>query len=198
MKLVRAFSAGMMIVFLGAVCHAQTTATPQPAKAVVKPVAKQIAPAAKIDVNSASQAELEKLPGIGPAMAKKIIAGRPYASTADLAKAGVPAKTLGTITPLVSVGAVPAASKKALPQTTPVPPLPKAPKAPPATVPGKTVKTVPVTPPPAGKNMVWVNKETKVYHKPGDRWYGKTKQGSYMPEAEAVKAGYRESKVKTK
>lgn len=149
MKLVRAFSAGMMMVFLGAVCHAQTAATSQPAKAVVKPVAKQIAPAAKIDVNSASQAELEKLPGIGPAMAKKIIAGRPYASAADLAKAGVPAKTLGTITPLVSVGAVPAAAKKELPQTTPVPPLPKAPKAPPATVPGKTVKTVPVTPPPA-------------------------------------------------
>jgi hypothetical protein len=195
MKRWKAFSAGMMIVFLGAVCHAQTATAPQPAKAVVKPVVKQITPAAKIDVNSASQAELEKLPGIGPAMAKKIIAGRPYASSADLAKSGVPAKTLGKITPLISVGAVPATPKKAV---TPVPPLPKTPKALPAAAAGKSVKTVPATPPPAGKNMVWVNKESKVYHKPGDRWYGKTKQGSYMTESEAIKAGYRESKVQTK
>src|SRR5262245_19306176 len=54
--------------------------------------------AAKVDVNSASAAELENLPGVGQATAKKIIAGRPYQTVADLAKAGVPAKTIEKIT----------------------------------------------------------------------------------------------------
>src|SRR5437879_3418263 len=43
----------------------------------------------------------------------------------------------------------------------------------------------------AGK--VSVNLETGVYHKSG-RWYGRTKNGRFMTEAEAKKAGYRESK----
>ncbi len=42
--------------------------------------------------------------------------------------------------------------------------------------------------------MVWVNTESGVYHKPGTRWYGKTKQGKYMTEADAVKAGYHPAK----
>ncbi len=39
--------------------------------------------------------------------------------------------------------------------------------------------------------MVWVNTQTGVYHKWGSRWYGKTKHGKYMLEADAVKAGYK-------
>jgi cytoskeletal protein RodZ len=45
--------------------------------------------------------------------------------------------------------------------------------------------------PAKGSGMVWVNTESGVYHKPGARWYGKTRQGKYMAEADAIKAGYR-------
>lgn len=45
--------------------------------------------------------------------------------------------------------------------------------------------------PAAGSGMVWVNLDTHVYHKQGDRWYGKTKNGKYMSEADAVQAGFR-------
>ena len=38
--------------------------------------------------------------------------------------------------------------------------------------------------------MVWVNTASGVYHKRGSRYYGKTKQGKYMTEADAIKAGY--------
>jgi type IV secretory pathway VirB10-like protein len=41
--------------------------------------------------------------------------------------------------------------------------------------------------------QVWVNTSSGVYHK-GGRWYGATKEGKFMSEQDAIKAGYKEAK----
>ena len=183
--------------------------------------AKSAAPAAAgapIDLNSASAKDLETLPGVGEATAKKIISGRPYASASDLSKAGVSTATIKKITPLVTIGNAPATAPAAQPassaskrrsssaaasestaaaaspaSSSPAPAPVTAASAQPAAPATATHSSPPAQPSP-GSGMVWVNLDSGVYHKEGTRYYGKTKNGKYMSEADAIKAGYRAAK----
>ena len=71
-----------------------------------------------IDLNTAPEKELESIKGVGPATAKKIIAGRPYKSVDELSKAGLTSKQVEAIKPFVTVGTAgpaPAAPAKEAP-----------------------------------------------------------------------------------
>ena len=160
---------------------------------------------AKVDVNSASEKELDALPGVGPATAKKIIAGRPYGSVSDLSKAGVSAATIKKIEPLVTAGggsaaaSAPAKSKAAA--SPPAPATAKTtapPPPPPAAAPAKAPAAASASSGTPGAGQVWVNLDTGVYHYSNSRYYGKTKSGKYMSEADAMKAGYKAAKNEKK
>jgi hypothetical protein len=60
--------------------------------------------------------------------------------------------------------------------------------------PAKSASAEAATNPPAqggGHGLVWVNTELHVYHREGSRFYGTSKKGKYMTEAEAIKEGDR-------
>lgn len=59
-------------------------------------------PTGRVNVNTASPSELEALPGVGPKMAAKIVAGRPFAGMADLDKVkGIGPSMLKKLEPFV-------------------------------------------------------------------------------------------------
>jgi hypothetical protein len=116
---------------------------------------------------------------VGEVTAKKIIAGRPYKTLDDLAKAGIPKSTIDKIRDHVTVGS-PAGGRtgertvKAREKEEPDPNV--------------------VAKKPPQKGMVWVNTDSGIFHKEGSRWYGKTREGKFMSESEAVKDGYHEAR----
>ena len=58
-----------------------------------------------IDLNTATDAQLDSLPGVGPATVAKIVGARPFATVDELqAKGVVGEKTLEKLRPLVTVG----------------------------------------------------------------------------------------------
>lgn len=103
------------------------------------------------------------------------LAGVGFAATA------VPAST--AVTPTAT--ATPAANSStttATPAATPAKPAVAAAKKTPTAMPAVAAAG-------GGNGKVWVNEKSKAYHCEGTKFYGKTKQGAYMSEADAKAQG---------
>lgn len=78
-------SAGLLLIALALGSAVALPLLPSPAQARTAQLVAE-SRGAKLDINSASESELDALPGIGPALARKIAAGRPYRSKDELVR----------------------------------------------------------------------------------------------------------------
>ena len=77
---------------------------PTPTPAAVRAGEPVLAPGALVNVNTATVAELETLPGIGASRAQAIVDNRPYQTVEDLNRVpGIGDATMNQLRPLVAV-----------------------------------------------------------------------------------------------
>jgi hypothetical protein len=153
---------------------AETTASPGETAASASPAAAPASsPKAKRGRKKA-EAGPAASPAASPAAAPKAKGGRKKAETGTSASPSPAKFSLGDLfKPKSSAAASPAAVSGAAAKNA------SAAEAATATAPG------------GGHGLVWVNTDSHVYHREGSRFYGTTKKGKYMTEAEAVKEGNR-------
>ena len=97
-----------MVLFVGVLTACAAEKAPaETVGAAERPVAAAGVEASSVNLNTATQRELESLRGIGPATARRIIRNRPYVSTADLSRAEVAGPIIELISPRVTVGPAP-------------------------------------------------------------------------------------------
>jgi hypothetical protein len=137
-----------------------------------------------------SQAGVAQAPAGAPAGATGLCNDGTYWTGAS--KSGACRGHKGVKTWYASAGSAPAAPATAAPAPAASAPAahatPAAPAAPAAPAKPKTATST--TPAPGGgPGLVWLNTSTKVYHCPGTKYYGTTKAGAYMTEADAKAKG---------
>ena len=143
----------MAAVFIAAEAGSALAAEAQAQKSAAPAKAQEAAKKNPVDVNSADAKTLETLPRIGPVLANKIIAGRPYHNLTDLGKVkGLSQSKLDTIQDEVTFGpatttAEETTRKQAAKMDKPARSTPTVDsKAPPASVSASANQTVPTTP----------------------------------------------------
>ncbi len=138
----------------------------------------------------ASQAGVAQAPAGAPAGATGLCNDGSYWTGASKSGACRGHKGVKTWYAATGSAAAPAAAAPAAPAApAAAAPAPATTMAPAAKTKTTATKTTGTPAPGGGPGMVWLNTSTKVYHCYGTKYYGTTKAGAYMTEADAKAKG---------